>query len=317
VGALVARLRESPARSPAFEKERFGLFLLDIERGDVTQVADEPIRGLYYCSSPSWSKEGRRLVFDASLGAIFNRTQIEMITTLGRKDLGPGACPSLSPDGERIAFLLNPGAVAGAEAGVWVMRADGTDRRRLGGYGRPKWSPDGRKILVSDFSNPCRVSLLDESGALRPIEGLSVDSVPDWAGKDTIVAAVNFDAVGDTADMIALVDISDPRRSRLKEALWRKGDGLDLSPSYPVYSPDARLCVFVGSGPQGMALYRLDRDSAGPRRLEPGRSDRTIQDLALSPDGRYVLFTSDRAARPLHPAPGEAPEPRSSRPVGP
>jgi hypothetical protein len=54
VGALVARLKEGQARSPALEKERFGLFLLDIERGDVTQVADEPVRGLYYCGSPSW-----------------------------------------------------------------------------------------------------------------------------------------------------------------------------------------------------------------------------------------------------------------------
>jgi hypothetical protein len=233
-----------------------------------------------------------------------------MITTLGRRDLGPGACPSLSPDGERLAFLLNPGAVAGAEAGVWIMRADGTDRRRLGGYGRPKWSPDGRKILVSDFSNPCRVSLLDESGASRPIEGLSVYSVPDWAGKDTIVAAVN----GDPADMIALFDISHPERPRIKEILWRRGHGLDVTPSYPVYSPSARRCVFVGSGPEGMALHRLEQLCPGETWwLEPGHFDRTIQDLALSPDGRYVLFASDRTARPLHPAPGETLGPRSRR----
>jgi Tol biopolymer transport system component len=312
VSSLVARIRENPARPSALEKERFGLFLLDIERGEVTKVADEPVRGLYYCSSPSWSRDGRRLVFDASPGAVFDRTHIVMIGPEGQRDLGVGACPSLSPDGGRIAFLLNPGAVPDGEwergvwpPGVYVMRADGTDRRRIGHHGRPKWSPDGGNILICDFSKPCRVMLLGGNGSARTLAGLDAYTPPDWAGEDTIVAAVRRDPAGQDADTVALFDVSDSGLARMKEVLWRKGQGLDVVPSYPVYSPAARRCVFAGTDSMGMAIYGLDRDrdQARPVMLEPGQFDRTIQDLALSPDGRYVVFASDRNARPLRPAP--------------
>ncbi len=186
------------------------------------------------------------------------------------------------------------------------MRADGSDRRCLGGYGRPKWSPDGHTIMVCDFSNPCGVSLLDESGTLRTIEGLGAYSVPDWAGKDTIVAAVDSGGEGIAADTIAFIDVSLPEWPRWKARLWRKGDGLDLSPKYPVYSPGSGRLVFVGTGPEGMALYVLERGAAVPRRLEAGPLDKTIQDVAISPDGRYVLFTSDRHAQPpVAPPPGD------------
>ena len=274
VSSLVARLRQNPGRSVALESERFGLFMIDLERGDLTNVADEPARGLYYLGSPSWSSDGLRLIFDASPGAIFHLSRIQMITPDGQRDVGAGCCPSFSPDGKRIAFLLNPGAVEGAREGVWVMRADGSDRRCLGGYGHPKWSPDGHTIMVCDFSNPCGVSLLDESGTLRTIEGLGAYSVPDWAGKDTIVAAVNSGGEGIAADTIAFIDVSLPEWPRWKARLWRKGDGLDLSPKYPVYSPGSGRLVFVGTGPEGMALYVLERGAAVPRGSKPGRSTR-------------------------------------------
>ena len=36
-------------------------------------------------------------------------------------DLGPGNCPTFSPDDARIAFLLN----TAPQTGVWLMQADG------------------------------------------------------------------------------------------------------------------------------------------------------------------------------------------------
>ncbi len=44
-----------------------------------------------------------------------------------------------------------------------------------------------------------------------------------------------------------------------------------------------------------MALYSFKRGKADPpRRLEPAGYDSLLQDLAFSPDGRYLLFTSNR-----------------------
>src|SRR5262249_55751177 len=56
--------------------------------------------------------------------------------------------PSFSPDDKRVAFLLNPNAVPNAVPGIWVMQADGSERRRAGEYGIPLWSPDGRQFLI-------------------------------------------------------------------------------------------------------------------------------------------------------------------------
>ena len=44
-----------------------------------------------------------------------------------------------------------------------------------------------------------------------------------------------------------------------------------------------------------MALYSFKRGQADPpRRLEPAGHDSLLQDLVFSPDGRYLLFTSNR-----------------------
>ena len=47
-------------------------------------------------------------------------------------DLGPGNCPTPSPTGDRIVFLLNPDQMQDAETGVWIMQRDGSDRRQAG-----------------------------------------------------------------------------------------------------------------------------------------------------------------------------------------
>jgi hypothetical protein len=312
VDELVARLRKSPARPSAIEKKRFGLFLTDVVHGGTTQIAGEPLRGFNFCGSPSWSSDGSRLIFDVAPGGEFPQGRLVMFAPGGLKDLGSGNCPSFSPDGQQIAFLLN----APGESGIWTMRADGTERCRLGEYGRPKWSPDGRRMMITSFSNPCGVSLIDSAGTVQSIEGLSITAVPNWIRADTFVAAIDGDTIAtfgiedpqrpalappDGRNLFARVtfNLKGPQRPALGKVLWRKSSDLDPAPLFPVYSPTARRCVFIGSGPQGMALYCIDQDRPGrARRLEPTRFDRAIQGLALSPDGRYAVFASDRPARP-------------------
>src|SRR4029077_19333250 len=115
-----------------------GLFLIDAEGGEPTLIANEPDPWLDKCTSPAWSHDGRQILFDVATGAAPLST-ISRIKALdlakGRleiKDLGGGNCPDLSPSDDRIIFLLNPGSTLGAAGGVWLMRADGSDRRFLG-----------------------------------------------------------------------------------------------------------------------------------------------------------------------------------------
>ncbi|MDR3632426.1 MAG: sigma-70 family RNA polymerase sigma factor [Isosphaeraceae bacterium] len=305
VGQFVELLKAHPAK-PSPAPERNGLYLLDVDRGDVTLVADEPDPGRTHCGSSWWAAAGNRILFDATPKANWNQTHLRSIARadgrLVQADLGPGNCPSLSPDGRRIAFIMNAGAAPGAEAGVWLMNSDGSERRRLGGYGRAKWAPDGRQLLVSAFNTPpepTTLALLDvETGRTQPltIPGQEVFSVPSWAGDGTIVTVLGTHHF---AESIALVDLSNPDAATVKETLWKQENALAVDPSYPIYSAATERCIFVGEKRKDLALYSIQKGRPGPpRRLERVGHDKAITDLAGSPDGRYVIFCSDRSHRP-------------------
>jgi prepilin-type processing-associated H-X9-DG protein len=300
-GSLIEELKRNPP-NPAASKSRISLYLLDLSSNKTTLVAAEPSPGLDQCGSPSWSQDGRQIVFDVQPLKDLPHTRIKKISMAGgrlvTKDLGPGNCPTFSPGGDRIIFLLNPNQVPGAEVGVYVMQADGADRRFLGGYGRPRWSPGGHQLLLISFTNPYEVTLIDDrantrSGVLK-IPDHKIFSIPSWAGDSTIIAAIGAEA----ADSIALVDVADPDEAKVKGILWKKSSGPDLKPHEPIYAPATRRCIFVGEDAKGMALYSLEPGkSTEPKRLEPGPTDNLIRDLAFSPDGRFILFSSNRPDR--------------------
>jgi hypothetical protein len=167
--------------------------------------------------------------------------------------------------------------------------------------------------MIISFGTPREVTLmgdrLEKSGPLR-IPGHQIYAVPTWAGDGIIVAVIGPEGV-DAGDTIVLIDVSDPGQGKIQERLWKKGKDLDVKLYYPVYSPVSHRCVFVRGEEKGMALYSFQHGRPDPpRRLEPERFDHRITGLTYSPDGRYVLFSSDRTDRPRQgPAPdGVAPE---------
>ena len=293
VARLVESLRRHPAR-PSADADRLALHLIDVETGEVTLIADEPDEGLVRIGSTSWSHDGRRILFDAMPMNQPAAAHLKFIEREGDRvainDLGPGNCPTFSPDDGRIAFLSN----VAPQTGVWLMRADGSTRTILGSYGRPLWSPDSRQFMIVNFNLPRLVTMMDaepqKNGIVR-IAGKGIYPESCWVGGGTIVAAIG----SESADTIALVDVRQPRTSRIQQVLWRRSDGPDVKPFYPLYSPRTGRCVFVGIETKGMALYSFQRGRPErPRRLEPAGFDNLIQDTAMSPDGRYVLFCSTR-----------------------
>lgn len=104
---------------------------------------------------PAWSRDGKRLLVARDVctdyydECIFNDSRVDLYTVrpdgrglrhLAREPDGVFS-PAWSPDGKRIAFLGNDG-------GLYLIDADGGNRRRLEGrFGSHlSWSPDGSSL---------------------------------------------------------------------------------------------------------------------------------------------------------------------------
>ena len=172
--ADVLKRRRAPRRAAG--KDRLQLYMMDLVKGGTTLIVDEPDPGLDYCNAPNWSHDGTRIVFHARSWTGVGASRIKAIEVRdGRPtltDLGSGSCQIFSPDDKRIAFMLNPGGEPGAEAGVWVMQADGSNRRQVGDYGFPGfpfWSPDGRDFVLNQDTKPTQSLVINRETKARDL----------------------------------------------------------------------------------------------------------------------------------------------------
>jgi hypothetical protein len=102
-------------------------------------------------SSPTWSPDGRRIIFVHSRNY---STRIWMISAAGGrkhavvpKDIGEEQDPDWSPRGDRIAFSHTRVNYGESDGDLFVVRPDGTGLRRLRHAGiTPRWSPDGTRL---------------------------------------------------------------------------------------------------------------------------------------------------------------------------
>jgi len=101
----------------------------------------------------SWVRRGRGIVFASVPNDRMKPgpATIDVVTANGRRRRrlvsSEGVlCPTLSPDGRRISFVVE----RGRQRGLYVTRIDGTHKKRLTRSlesPRATWSPDGKQIL--------------------------------------------------------------------------------------------------------------------------------------------------------------------------
>ncbi|QDV35169.1 protein kinase domain-containing protein [Tautonia plasticadhaerens] len=307
---LAQALRRSPVEpSEADGRTRMQIYMRDLETGEVTLIADESLTGLAVSVIPDWSPDGRRIAFHANPDFNYRRSQMFALEARdGRRTLtplGPGDSPNYSPDGTLIAFAQWHGS--GPDPGVWLMDAEGGDRRRVSDVGAPYWSPSGEKLLIHDFSDPTSSRIKDlatRHEEVVRVAGFEFVSWPSWVDERTLVAPIST-GKSSADDRLVLLDISNPSHAEITRVLCERGPDQDVVPRWPLKRASMEEYLFVGvegstPGDRGdlRNLYRLSPDR--PDRAVPvqdqGHRD-LLGGLSFSPDGRYLLFNANRPDR--------------------
>ena len=146
------------------DNRRLHIFVVDLGSGKVRQLT----QGAGYEHSIDWSPDGKQILYAAEHGPDADRFFNYDLFTVSPADgaihqltatEGVEYYPRWSPDGQLIAFAATKRGLTDRETNmedthVWVMNADGSNRREIGAaidnrQGAPEWAPDGSALYFT------------------------------------------------------------------------------------------------------------------------------------------------------------------------
>jgi Tol biopolymer transport system component len=200
--------------------------------------------------------------------------------------------PVFSPDGKQIVFLSNKDRDY-AILSLWRMDANGGNRKLLkpGVSSRAAWTPDGSKLVYSKkekidrFGSVVNDLYMYDFAAKKEKQlthGLRAGDAAVSPDGNQIVCVVN----GDGSHKMVAMDLD----GQNVHDLFLPDKGTQLY--RPVFSPDGgrvMFSIFV-DGTRDIAV--ISSDGTGFAHLLSTQNDE--RDPAWSPDGKSILFASDR-----------------------
>jgi hypothetical protein len=191
--------------------------------------------------------------------------------------------PSVSPDGNRIAFVRGEN--------VFVMNADGSAIRQVTTAGgmAPRWSPDGTKILFEegaaiafgDFKTT-GLSVINEDGTgLLPLTVATPDKIDGQANWSPDGQKIVFRRDENLEfDVVWVINADGSGARRLG-----RPDGNGIWASWgPIWSSEGRILLVGPDNALNMSIFQMNADGSG------------VGLLARFPGGTYVHRLDDRSS---------------------
>jgi len=218
--------------------------------------------------------------------------------------------PSFSPDGSQVVFSWNGEKQDNFD--IYVKLVDSGAPLRLttnpSADDNPAWSPDGRQIaFLRDAGDGGEELMLISplGGVERKLADLHRGVNAAWWTSPAWTPDSKFVAVrDDTAIVLVSVEDGEKRKLTSPPAGWA-GDWS------PTVSPDGRTLAFerMRNGPTSDIILARVSDGATSRQLT--HDNRVILGLAWTPEGKAIVFSSNRAGEKTLwriPASGGTPE---------
>lgn len=299
------------ATSPliAFACDTAGTFDLYVGRLDGTEVR-QVTSGERSDTSPSWSPDGKHLVFWSALLGTSQLTVVDLADG-GRRVLPVDAQPdsphhlfppAWAPDGRWIVFESNRDAPPSAtQTDLYLIRPDGTDLRRLtldeALTAAPSWTPDSKAVLMSRQFGPSDVTRFPElfvHGLDGSEQRLTTDEWHDWdatfAPRGGAIAFMSNRGEGSDGTTFR-IHVRD-RRGTIRRITPTPDGSSAFTPSW---TPDGKAVVYAydADGPLEPSLgyfggtdVRFDPPGLGPSQIRvvgvDGSGDRAVTDASSS-----------------------------------
>lgn len=250
----------------AFKSDRgadVDIYTMDGDGSNVRRITDRRTQP-GTLKTMSLSPDGQRFVFHMETRrGNETRVGIRLVNSDGsdEKALTSGREPSWSPNGKRIAYVLQ----MDGNDDIYVADADGSSQTRLTSGPasdlEPSWSPDGKKIaFTSNRGGNWEVYVMDVDGRnpkrLTTTAGGSLTSWPKWSPDGNRIL---FQSQQEDKNQFFVMNADG---SNVTQITNKSLDQREAS-----WSPDGRRIVFASNRDGNPEIYVMDADGSNQTRL--------------------------------------------------